>query len=149
MIMNALNGYRGYVFSRPIGTHRVPQHIQNLVIRSHAQKYNLHYLLSGVEHRMVDSYLMLNQILKDAKDINGIIVYSLFMLPAESKTRNMLLSEFLKSGKEVHVAVEDLILKNELDCQRVDRIFLVNNVVESMEYKEMIDGTIKFYARYS
>ena len=59
--MTGQKEYRGYVFSRSIGAHRVPQHIQNLVIRNHAQKYSLHFLLSGVEHRMNSSYVMLNQ----------------------------------------------------------------------------------------
>ena len=69
--MTGQKEYRGYVFSRSIGAHRVPQHIQNLVIRNHAQKYSLHFLLSGVEHRMNSSYVMLNQLLDDAKDIDG------------------------------------------------------------------------------
>ena len=34
-------GYRGYVFSRSVDNHRVPQHIQNLVIRDYAQRRKL------------------------------------------------------------------------------------------------------------
>ena len=138
--------YRGYVVSRPIGAHRVPQHIQNLVIRNHAKKYNLHYLLSGVEHRMDGSYLMLNQILKAVENIDGIIIYSLFMLPADGGVRNRIINKFLKSGKQVHAAAEDIIIKNLGDCERLNKIFPINNALEAMSYKETLDGTIKFYA---
>ena len=145
--MNRQKEYRGYVFSRAIGAHRVPQHIQNLVIRNHAQKYNLHFLLSGVEHRMSSSYLMLNQLLDDSKDIDGIIIYSMFMLPRQKEIRNTMISRLIDNGKQIHAAVEDLILKDRSDCNRLDNIFLVDNIVESSEHEEIRYGITKFYAR--
>ncbi len=139
--------YRGYVFSRAIGGYRVPQHIQNLVIRTHAQKYNLHYLLSGVEHRMNSSYLTLNQLVDESKDIDGLIIYSMFMLPRHKETRYRILNTLIDNGKEIHAAVEDLILKDSVDCCRLDNIFLVDNIVESKENEEIRHGITKFYAR--
>ena len=58
-------GYRGYVFSRPVDSHRVPQHIQNLVIRDYAARRKLHYLLSATEYAMPGCYLILEQVLAD------------------------------------------------------------------------------------
>ena len=139
--------YRGYVFSRSIGTHRVPQHIQNLVIRNHAQKYNLHFLLSGVEHRMNSSYLTLNQLVDDAKDIDGIIIYSMFMLPRQREIRNKMIGRLIDNGKQIHAAVEDLILKDSSDYSRLDNIFLVVNIVESNYHEEVRYGITEFYAR--
>ena len=55
-------GYRGYVFSRSVDSHRVPQHIQNLVIRDYAARRKLHYLLSATEYTMPDCYLILEQV---------------------------------------------------------------------------------------
>ena len=145
--MSRQKEFRGYVFSRAIGAHRVPQHIQNLVIRSHAQKYNLHFLLSGVEHRMNSTYLTLNQLLGDAKDIDGIIIYSLFMLPCQKEIRTRMISRFIDNGKEIHAAVEDLVLKNKSDFNRLDNIFLVDNIVNSKEHEEIHHGITQFYAR--
>ena len=139
--------YRGYVFSRSIGAHRVPQHIQNLVIRNHAQKYSLHFLLSGVEHRMNSSYVMLNQLLDDSKDIDGIIIYSMFMLPRQREIRNKMIGRLIDNGKEIHAAVEDLILKDSSDYNRLDNIFLVDNIVESNYHEEVRYGITEFYAR--
>jgi hypothetical protein len=54
-------GYRGYVFSRSVDNHRVPQHIQNLVIRDYAARRKLHYLLSATEYAMPGCYLILDR----------------------------------------------------------------------------------------
>ena len=67
------HGYRGYISSRPVGSHRVPQHIQNLTIREYAERNQLAYLLSGVEYCMENSYLMLNEIAAELESIEGII----------------------------------------------------------------------------
>ena len=145
--MTGQKEYRGYVFSRSIGAHRVPQHIQNLVIRNHAQKYSLHFLLSGVEHRMNSSYVMLNQLLDDSKDIDGIIIYSMFMLPRQREIRNKMIGRLIDNGKEIHAAVEDLILKDSSDYSRLDNIFLVDNVLESNYHEEVRYGITEFCAR--
>ena len=147
--MRSQREFRGYVFSRPIGAHRVPQHIQNLVIRNHAQKYKLHFFLSGVEHRMNSSYLMLNQLLDEAKYIDGIIMYSIFMLPCQKEMRHGIINRLIDNGKEIHAAVEDLVLKDGSDCNRLDNIFLVENIVKSKAHEEISYGISKFYARNS
>ena len=72
---------RGYIFSRPFAGERVPQHVQNLVIRDYCQKQSLNYLLSATEYAMPDSYLMLEQVLRELPGLEGIVAYSLFQLP--------------------------------------------------------------------
>lgn len=67
---------RGYIFSRPFMGERVPQHIQNLVIRDYCDRYNLHYLLSATEYAMVGCHLMLEQVLNELADLDGIVAYS-------------------------------------------------------------------------
>ena len=81
-----------------------------------------------------------------ALNIDGIIIYSLFMLPADGGVRNKIINKFLKSGKQVHAAAEDIIIKSLGDCERLNTIFLINNALEAMSYKETLNGTIKFYA---
>ena len=43
--------FRGYIFSRPFHDERVPQNVQNLVIREFVKK-NFDYLLSKAEYSM-------------------------------------------------------------------------------------------------
>ena len=67
------NTVRGYIFSRPFMGERVPQSVQNIVIRDYCQKNNLHYLLSHVEYAMPSSSLMLEQALEELDLNDGII----------------------------------------------------------------------------
>ena len=145
--MGNKKGYRGYVFSRPIGDHRVPQHIQNLVIRTHAKKYGLKYQLSGVEHRMENSYLMLNQLIEELNGLDGIILYSLFMLPKNFGQRQLIIDKILTSGKEIHAAAEDFVLSNKYNVSIANSIFLIEETLNSPRYKESLDGIIKSYSR--
>ena len=137
---------RGYIFSRSFFNERVPQHIQNLVIRSHAEKYNLTYLLSGVEHRMKNSYLMLNQIVEEVNLIDGVIMYSLFMLPKNFAERQLIINAFIDNGKEVHLAAEDLILKTSQQVENINNIFFIRDIMNTNVYKESLDDIIKFYS---
>ena len=137
------------MFSRPIGDHRVPQHIQNLVIRNHAIKYNLTYLLSGVEYRMDNSFLMLNQILEEIDQVAGIILYSVFMLPPDLKKRQLFIKKVFERGKEIHAAVEDRVIRNDDDLVGINNIFFINEALNSEKYKENLDDIIKSYSRNS
>ena len=72
---------RGYIFSRKFFGERVPQHIQNQIIRSYCKIHKMEYLLSATEYAMHGSSLMLLKIIKEIKEIDGIVFYSLFQLP--------------------------------------------------------------------
>ena len=69
---------RGYMSSREFMGERVPQHVQNLVIRNYCNQNKYHYLLSAVEYVMDGSYLILKQILQEIKNLDGIGFYSIF-----------------------------------------------------------------------
>ena len=63
---------------------RVPQHVQNLVIRDYCSKKNIQYLLSATEYAMENSALMLRQLVKDLQFIDGIVAYSIFQMPEDA-----------------------------------------------------------------
>ena len=50
---------RGYNFSRPFMGERVPQHIQNIVIKDYCMKNHLNFLLSVTEYSIPNSYFIL------------------------------------------------------------------------------------------
>lgn len=121
-MIEASAGHRGYIASRPIEGARVPQHIQNLVVREHARRHGLQFLLSATEYTMPDCYMMLEQLLEELPRLDGIICYSLFMLPRNPHRRRGLLARILDSGKEFHAAAEDLILRTPADAAALDDI---------------------------
>ena len=84
-------GYRGYIFSRRIEGSLIPQRVQNLVIRDYAEQKKILFKLSATEYKMVNSYVVLQNVLKELKSLDGMIFYSLYMLPIDHKTRNFFL----------------------------------------------------------
>ena len=101
---------RGYMFSRSFMEERVPQHIQNQVIRNFCIQNNFQYMLSAVEYSMENSSLILNQIFNETKNLDGIGFYSLFQLPKKDEVRFKFLKKIITKKKFAFFAVEDIIL---------------------------------------
>ena len=130
-------GYRGYVFSRPVDNHRVPQHIQNLVIRDYATRRKLHYLLSATEYAMPDCYLILEQVLADLPALDGVILYSMFMLPPDAEQRGLVYRRFLAAGCRLHAAVEGFVLESEADVERWENVLQTAHICRDLKYQEI------------
>lgn len=116
---------RGYMFSRNFMGERVPQHIQNNIIRNYCIQNNLHYMLSAVEYAMQDCYLILNQVIKEKNNIKGIGFYSMFQLPENDNLRLNLIRATLKRKKTIFFCTERFVLKNFEDMNRINTIWLL------------------------
>jgi len=79
---------KGYIFSRPFLGERVPQHIQNIVIRDYCAKNNITFLMSATEYAVEGSLYILSELINNLKNYDGIIFYSLFQLPIKKKEKN-------------------------------------------------------------
>ena len=110
---------KGYIFSRKFYGERVPQHVQNLVLRNYCEVNKIHFLLSATEYAMKESSLMLNKILKEIKEIDGLVFYSLFQLPQNTLERQKIYKFILNYEKEFHFAVEDMKLKSVNDIEDI------------------------------
>ncbi len=130
-------GYRGYVFSRSVDSHRVPQHIQNLVIRDYASRRKLHYLLSSTEYAMPDCYLILEQVLGDLAALEGVILYTMFMLPSDPQQRQLMYRRLLAAGCSLHAAVEDFVLASEADIERWENLLQIADICGHLKYEEI------------
>lgn len=130
---NSGRGHRGYIASRPIGAHRVPQHVQNLVLRDYAQRRNLRYRLSATEYAMAHCYMMLAQLTEELPHIDGIILYSMFMLPERAERRLALYERVLAANATLHAAIEDLVLAGPADIARWEDIFSVHAVTSQSQ----------------
>jgi sporadic carbohydrate cluster protein (TIGR04323 family) len=120
---------RGYIFSRPFYGERVPQNIQNLVIRNYCEKNSFIYLLSIVEYCIEETFLNLNLAISQLKNCDGIVAYSLFQLPANQSKRKEIVLKTLKAKKEIHFALENMkILKLE-DYYKISDILNVKKTL--------------------
>ena len=127
-----MRGYQGYVTSRSFQGQRVPQHVQNLVIRDYCQGRGMTYLLSGTEYAILGSSLMLQQLLDGLEQLDGIVLYSLFQLPENKSSRQNIYQQVLAQKKSLHFAVETVVLQAEQDCQRIEDIWGVFQVMSHM-----------------
>ena len=119
-------GHRGYIGARPLNGSRTPQHVQNIVIRDYARRKNLQYLLSAAEHIMPGSYMVLEDILDELPRLNGLILYSILMLPPDEARRRQIYDRVLREGCDLHAAVEESTLSSRQGIQAIEDIFLVN-----------------------
>ena len=108
---------------------RVPQHVQNLVIRDYCKKRGFQYLLSATEYAMANSHLMLQQVLEELPKLHGIIFYSLFLLPEDRTERHRVIQIILKKEKTIYFAVEGLSISNILEYERIENIWKVKKVL--------------------
>ena len=99
---------RGYIFSRSFMGERVPQHVQNIVIRNYCIKNKFQFLLSSVEYKMENSFVMLSEVVNNLKSIDGIITYSLFQLPEDDGLRSSFFKKILKKEKQFILLLRNL-----------------------------------------
>lgn len=125
--MTKQQGYRGYVSSRPVRAVSHPQRVQNLVIRDYANKKQLHYLLSSTEFAMPGCYMMLEDILTELPKLEGVILFSAFMLPKRKARRLRIYEKLLASQCVLHSALEEMVLKTEADIEKFEDVIDVVN----------------------
>ena len=127
-----MRGYQGYVTSRSFQGQRVPQHIQNLVIRDYCKNNGMTYLLSGTEYAIPGSTMILKQILNSLEQLDGIVFYSLFQLPENTQYRIKIYQKVIACNKSIHFAVETLMLNEERDCHRLEDIWGVHQIMKNL-----------------
>ena len=120
---------RGYIFSRPFLNERVPQNVQNLLIREFCKKEELFYNLSASEYAMSNCYKILYQLMHELKNLDGIVAYSVFQLPEENNKRNKILKEILKKKKFFYFALENLKVLKLSDIQKIENIWLIKKTL--------------------
>jgi sporadic carbohydrate cluster protein (TIGR04323 family) len=120
-----MNKVRGYIFSRSFMGERVPQHVQNIVIRDYCTRKKLNLLLSGAEYAMENSHMVLEELLNELHSIDGIVLYSLFQLPKDTLHRSSIYQHIIKANKSLHFAVEDLRINSLETSYRVEQIWLL------------------------
>ena len=123
--------FTGYIASRPIAGTRVPQHIQNLVIREHCRQRGLTFNLSATEYAMPHCYLMLEKLVSDLPAFDGIVAYSMFMLPARAERRQQLYDRILAAGCSLRAACEDLEMASAEDARRWETILTVQEALNA------------------
>ena len=128
---------RGYNFSRVFMGERVPQHVQNIVIKDFCIKNKLDFLLSATEYSMENSSYILNQLVENLNGLYGIVAYSIFQLPENDEKRKRLIKKILKKNKKIFFACENLQITNQKDMSRIEKIWSIKKTSDQFEIKEL------------
>lgn len=134
---------RGYIFSRQFMGERVPQHIQNAIIRDYCSKNNLVFLLSATEYAMEGNCMVLKQVLSEIENIDGIVAYSVFQLPENNTIRNQVLDDIILKKKEIHFAVESIKINNYDEKKDINNLWLVKKAMKRCLRREEFWETYK------
>ena len=120
---------RGYISGGPFMGERVPQHVQNVVIRDFCKKNSLEYLLSTSEYRMKNSFLILKDLVSNLKNIDGIVAYSIFQLPPNSDERKKILTKIINKKKFIQFAVEQMKVSNKDEIDHIEIIWQIKKAL--------------------
>lgn len=122
---------RGYIFGRPFLGERVPQHVQNIVLRDYARRKGVVLLLAASEYAMPRSHLILETVCGELPRVDGILAYSVFQLPEDGAHRASVLDRVVSQGKEIHFAVEDIVVGSRESAADVEVLWRVRLALEA------------------
>ncbi|MEG4571629.1 hypothetical protein QUA56_02700 [Microcoleus sp. N3A4] len=120
--MSKKSGYRGYIISRPVRGVSYPHRVQNLVVRDYATRHNLAYKLSATEYAMPGCYMMLYDVLAELPQLEGIILFSLFVLPQRTESRLEIYDRILGAGGELHAGLEEMVLQDRNEIENFEEM---------------------------
>ncbi len=133
-----MKSYKGYIASRDCFGTYFPQRVQNIVIRDYCTKKKLKYELSAAEYTMKNSYLVLGELIKDMKGIDGIIAFSIFQLPTDKKKRINILKKIINKNKNIIFVLERLKVNNNKDIIKLNEIWSIKfNTLNSKLQKHL------------
>ena len=125
-------GYRGYIFTKKIAGNFIPQRVQNLVIKDYCQRKGIFFKLSTTEFN-IGYFRALKKSLNNLKKFDqGIIFYSLFMLPDEREFRFEIYSKIIKNKKLLHFALEELVIKSWKETKKVEDILSIKRNIKNL-----------------
>ena len=136
--MTEKSGYRGYVYSRTILGERIPQAVQNLVIRDYCARNQFTYLLSATEYAMPECFMILDGVCKELNKLEGLVAYSLFMLPDNSEKRWEIYNDFIESDTALCGAIEGTIIRSVDDAERFEQLWAVRQIAERSSTVEIL-----------
>ena len=109
---------RGYIASGEFNGNRIPQHIQNQIVKSYCDANNLNFVLSRAEYWINGSTdCQLWAALKEG--YKHIVLYSIWQLPQKESVREKVYKYCIKNKITLHFAVEQMrsCQKNEAFSQ--------------------------------
>lgn len=137
---------QGYIGSREFGGNFVPQRVQNLVIKNYIYLRNDEYILSATEYGLKNCYMMLSALSKELC-CDGIVFYSVFLLPSDLDLRNEYLKTFITRGKTIHFALEGIVIEKDKELEKIHDIFFAKKIQEQIKIEPYYFDNLKAFLK--
>ena len=125
---------RGYIASGSFRGNRIPQHIQNRIIRSYCTSEQLTYVLSRAEYNFTSPCF--SQLWAAVNDgYSDIVFYSMWQLPCDNQTRRRLFRIAIEKKIKLHFACEDLRLSTIAEAGDLELIFSLGSIAYEEDAK--------------
>ena len=116
-------GFRGYCVHQSFNGLRVPVPFQNVLLRDFLARKGLMFKLSVNELDFPGCHVQLMSLLDQLADLQGIVMASLFMLPADAAARQEVYRRVQTAGATVYFVMENTALSDGTDAERVEDLF--------------------------
>jgi len=129
----ARQGLRGYVTPRAFGGYLIPIPLQSLALRDYCARKKFIYVLPGAENIFPHSYLVLEGLLGDLTDYDGLVMCSMHMLPERAERRQGMYRQVLEQGCALHFVIEDFVIASPKDIERAEELIVISQIAARAE----------------
>jgi sporadic carbohydrate cluster protein (TIGR04323 family) len=121
-MLDKKEGYRGYVTCREFGGLKLPVPVQSQILREYCLRKGFIYKLHLNENIFPHSYMVLEGILENLTDFEGLLMCSIFMLPERSSRRKAIYEKILSEKISIHFILEEIVCKDVSDTLFIEEI---------------------------
>jgi sporadic carbohydrate cluster protein (TIGR04323 family) len=126
--MSARQGFRGYVSARGFGPYQIPVPLQSLALRDYCARKRLVYVLPANENCFPHSYLILDGLISDLSQYEGIVLCSMHMLPRRPERRRRICDRVLEQSCSLHFVIEDFVIASPGDLARFEELLTIDQL---------------------
>jgi sporadic carbohydrate cluster protein (TIGR04323 family) len=116
------SGYRGYVTCRSFGGFQIPVPVQTLVLRDYCVRKGFLYKLHVNENEFPHSYMVLDGLMNELDGLEGVLVFSMFMLPQRAARRATIWERAFAAGIELHLVLENFVVREPADTRQIEEL---------------------------
>jgi sporadic carbohydrate cluster protein (TIGR04323 family) len=120
----ARSGLRGYVSNRAFGRLLIPVPLQSLALRDYCSRKGKIYALPANENSFPHSYMVLEGMIENLGAFEGLIMYSMHMLPERAQRRRRIYDRILEQGCSLHLVLEDLVIAAPQDVAQLEDLLV-------------------------
>jgi sporadic carbohydrate cluster protein (TIGR04323 family) len=121
-------GLRGYVTARSFGGYVIPVPLQSLALRDYCTRNGMLYVLPVNENCFPYSYMVLEGLIQDLSTYQGLIMYSMRMLPQRVDRRMNIYQKILEQECSIHFVLEDLAVRSSKEVEKLEGLVLYDQL---------------------